>query len=106
MPNFDDVVDLLENAERDLEHELGPGGHDQPIAKVRTWRFGTAHLWIRNLDEYLDHRDLLAFLGGIRESGFEFGFWEGRLAFYDNVFTAIERGTGVLSRRADEESDE
>ena len=105
MPNFDDVVDLLENAERDLEHELDVGVYDEPVAKSRSWKFETAHLRVYNSHADLNHRALLAFLGGIRESGFVFGFWEGHVDFFDTVFTETQRGTGVLSPRSGEKDD-
>lgn len=99
MPHFDDVVDMIDAAEAELESELESQSWDRPIQRFRVWHFGTAHLYVHNPQEVggLDHRSLIRFLWGLRESGREFGFWSCAFGFHDSKYSTVTaRGFGGL----------
>ncbi|KAL8747562.1 MAG: hypothetical protein Q9184_007584 [Pyrenodesmia sp. 2 TL-2023] len=48
LPNFDDVIILLDTAEAELENELRHSSGDEPIQKERNWKFQTARLLVIN----------------------------------------------------------
>ena len=103
MPNFDDVVDMIQKAEDELiREETIAGGSGGPIPRNRGWNFGTARLSISNPNEYdgLDHRSLLQFLKGLWFSGTVYGFFEVHIVFYDGQLTIHDRGTAILERNA------
>ena len=96
MPHFDDVVDVIDGAEAELESELKSQGWDRPIERFHGWEVGTAHLYVHG-SQGLDHRSLIRFLWGLRESGREFGFWSCALEFHDSRYsTVIARGFAGL----------
>lgn len=98
-PIFDDVIDMLEEAEQDLLSELKGQSGDEPIAKERSWKFGTARLVVVNGDGAagMHQRELLAFLGGLREVGMQHGFWRCNLRFLDSARTVRTRAIGFLA---------
>ena len=100
MPNFDDVVEMIDKAEDELESEIKSG--NPPIPKIRGWNLGTARLSVSNPNGYdgLNHRSLIQYLKGLRVSGFVYGFFEVHIVFYDGALTISERGTAVLERNS------
>ena len=89
---------MIDNAEADLTNELKHKGWDEPLPKQRGWNFGTARLQVYNdeREKGLDHRSMLRFLWGLRESGMEYWFWECGIEFFDSAFTVDRRGIGLL----------
>ncbi|KAL8903785.1 MAG: hypothetical protein Q9207_003709 [Kuettlingeria erythrocarpa] len=41
---FDDVIDVIQNAQQRLAQEIKFQGYDDAVAKIRSWTFETAHL--------------------------------------------------------------
>jgi len=99
LPNFDDVNDIIENAEDELQSESNPRA---AIKKTRGWNLGTARLSISNPNQYdgLDHRSLSQFLTALKESGWLYGFFGVHITFYDDWFTIPEKGTAFLERES------
>ncbi|KAL8783585.1 MAG: hypothetical protein Q9213_004514 [Squamulea squamosa] len=98
LPNHDDVISLLDNAEHDIEREIEYRGWDEPMAKIQGWNFQTARLVITNDEEEdgVTHKQLLSFLNGLRLFGQQFGFWKCDMELYDSRFSAFTRGYGRL----------
>ena len=91
-PIFDDVIYLLEEAERDTE-----SSPDEPIPKERSWRYGTARLVVVNASGYnFNHRALLTYLGGLRDVGMVHGFWACNLKFFQPLKIPGLIGIGFL----------
>ena len=97
MPNFDDVVDMIDQAEEEVDNMIKNRQGNLSIGRFKGWNFGTARLSIQ-CPKYdgLTYHQLLAYLKGLRMSGFVYGFFEVQILFYDNTLTAHDRGTGLL----------
>ena len=93
LTHFDDVVDMIDQAEDQLTNEIKHRGWDEPIAKIRGWNLHTARLQVFNNagGDGVTHKELVQFLWGLRESGMEFGFWNCDIEFYDSRFTISTR---------------
>ena len=97
MAKFDDVFDLLQIVIEELERVPES---TRPIAPS-SWEFHSARFEIENPLGVLTHRQAMMFLWGLQQSGFEVGYWEGYMAFYDSAMTETRRGTGFLGHRTD-----
>lgn len=98
LPIFDDVIEVLDNAEQALERELHSAAGDQPIAERRGWNFRTAHMVVGNKNgrDGMNHRALLEYLNALRESGMQYGFWTCKMDFWDRKYTETLRGYARL----------
>ena len=95
LPSFDDVISTLDSAEAEIEREASM---HRPIIQQRTWSFGTARLVMKPIArDTMNQAQLLQYLWGLREMGFQYGFWESRLVFFDSAYGM--RATGVLESR-------
>ncbi|KAL8940806.1 MAG: hypothetical protein Q9216_002632 [Gyalolechia sp. 2 TL-2023] len=98
-PVFDDVADILDRAEDDLDRDRRQAGGDQPVRRVRTWTFETAHLVVKNDQggDGVTHRELIEFLRGLGEFGRQYGFFTCRMTFYNDQFTVDRRAIAEIS---------
>ncbi|KAL8727217.1 MAG: hypothetical protein Q9166_006181 [cf. Caloplaca sp. 2 TL-2023] len=99
LPNFDDVISVLDKAETELEREIKNKGWDPgAIEPRRGWNDRTAHLVVVNAQGIvgMDHHELLVYLDGLRQFGFQYGFWTAQMEFYDSTYAIDTRGRGYL----------
>ncbi|KAL8736505.1 MAG: hypothetical protein Q9166_000297 [cf. Caloplaca sp. 2 TL-2023] len=99
LPEFDDVITLIERAQLQIESEIDRYHGDRAMKKISTWTEENAHLVLLN-DEGPDgvkHREALAFLAGLRLSGEVFGFWSSFIQLFDTRYTIPVRGKAQLS---------
>ncbi|KAL8943663.1 MAG: hypothetical protein Q9211_000898 [Gyalolechia sp. 1 TL-2023] len=98
-PIFDDVADMLDEAENDLQRDIEDRGGDHPVRRIRTWTFETAHLVVVNDagGDGVDHGELMQFLRGVGEFGRQYGFFTCRMIFYNPQLSIEKRAMAELS---------
>ncbi|KAI4192315.1 MAG: hypothetical protein LQ346_004360 [Caloplaca aetnensis] len=91
---FDDVIDVIENAQQRLAQDIKSQGYDTAVAKIRSWTLETAHLVASNDvgADGMTHRELIDALAGLRLAGELFGFWQCHIQLVNSRFTQYQRG--------------
>lgn len=94
LPNFDDVIQVIETAQKQLTH-------DSPLVmkKVSEWEEGTARIFAMN-DQGRDgmtQREMISFLDGLRLSGEVLGFFKSHVVLWDRQLTISDRGKLMLT---------
>lgn len=99
LPYFDDVIDLIERAQRQIQSDIDGYHGDTVMKKITSWTEETATLVTLNDEggDGMTHRELIRFLAGLRLSGEVFGFWSSNIALYDSRRTSTKRGEAILS---------
>lgn len=93
LPNFDDVITVLDRAEAELEREPI---HQMIARRRKPWIFQSARLTVENRYDSLNVQELLAFLQELRLFGVQYGFWSSEMDFHDSDYTGYKRGKGYL----------
>ncbi|KAL8958593.1 MAG: hypothetical protein Q9183_005806 [Haloplaca sp. 2 TL-2023] len=94
LPNFDDVIQVIENAEAEIARQMKSG----TLEKQRGWNFQSAHLVVKNLQgrDGMTYGELVEFLRGLRLFGEVYGFFTCKLMFWNRRYTIDFRGSGFL----------
>ncbi|KAL8869162.1 MAG: hypothetical protein Q9174_004475 [Haloplaca sp. 1 TL-2023] len=94
LPNFDDVIQVIENAQAEIARATKSGA----LEKQRGWNFQSAHLVIENTMgiDGITYGELGDFLRALRFFGELYGFFTCQMTFYNRRKTLEFRGNGLL----------